>query len=59
MTDDFGTPYTPVETPPKSRNNLVIGIIVVLVVLCCCCFLSASILAWNFGDAVMNYMGVY
>lgn len=60
MTDDFGTPYTPVETPSGRKNSTPIIIaVVVLVVLCCCCVLIAGGLAWSFGDAVMQYLGVY
>ncbi len=57
MTDDFGTPETQVN-PPKKNNTWTI-IIVALVLLCCCCTLVALGLAWNYGDAVMRWLGVY
>ncbi len=59
MTDDFGTPYTPIEAPPSRSNTPIIIAIVVLVVLCCCCTLVAGGLAWSFGDIVMRALGVY
>lgn len=59
MTDEFGTPYTPVETAPRRNNTPIIIAVVVLVVLCCCCVLVGGGLAWTFGDAVMHSMGVY
>ena len=59
MTDDFGTPITPIESPPKRNNTPLITAIIVLVVLCCCCVIIAGGLAWNFGDAVLRSLGVY
>jgi hypothetical protein len=59
MTDDFGTPYTPVEAPSGRNSTPIIIAVVVLVVLCCCCVLFAGGLAWSFGDGLMNYLGVY
>jgi flagellar basal body-associated protein FliL len=58
MTDEFGTPVTPVAPPKKSSQTWLI-VIIVLIVLCCCCALASGILAWNFGDAVMQWLGVY
>ena len=58
MTDDFGTPVTPVA-PPKKNNQTWLIVIIVLVVLCCCCALLSGILAWNFGDYVMQWLGMY
>ena len=51
MTDDFGTPITPVAEPKKKNTTLIIVIVVILVLLCCCCV--AGILAWNFGDQII------
>jgi hypothetical protein len=59
MTDEFGTPYTPVETPPSRNNTPIIIAVVVLVVLCCCCVLVAGGLAWSFGDSFMQSLGIY
>jgi len=50
MTDDFGTPITPVAEP-KKNTTLIIVIVVVLILLCCCCV--AGILAWKFGDQIL------
>ncbi|MBN2147919.1 MAG: hypothetical protein JW726_11045 [Anaerolineales bacterium] len=50
MTDDFGTPITPVAEPKKKNTTLIIVIVVLLIILCCCC--AAGILAWNFGDQI-------
>jgi hypothetical protein len=55
--------YTPEPIPPaappekKKTNTWLIVLIVVLVVLCCCCLLS-GILAWNFGDMIIQNMGI-
>jgi uncharacterized membrane-anchored protein len=52
-------PISATAPPPKKKTNTwLIVAIVVLVVLCCCCLLS-GILAWNFGDAFMQGMGIY
>lgn len=51
MTEDFGTPITPVEQPKKNHTVLIIVIVVILVLFCCCCI--AGILAWNLGDQVI------
>ncbi|MGW8251234.1 MAG: hypothetical protein ACWGO1_11375 [Anaerolineales bacterium] len=59
MTDEFGTPMTPVQTPPSRNSTPIIIAVVVLVVLCCCCVLIGGGLAWTFGDAVMHSFGVY
>ena len=51
MTQDFGTPVSPIDQPKKSNSTLII-VIVVLVVLCCCCAVvaGAAYWAWNNGD---------
>jgi len=51
MSDDFGTPISPVEEPKKKNTTLIIIIVVALIIVCCCC--AASILAWNFGDQIL------
>jgi hypothetical protein len=51
-------PVAPPPPPKKKTNTWLIVLIVVLVVLCCCCLLS-GILAWNFGDSIMQGIGIY
>ena len=52
-------PFPAAAPPPKKKaNTWLIVAIVVLVVLCCCCLLS-GILAWNFGDSIMQGFGIY
>lgn len=58
MTEEIGVPVTP-ETPPKNKTQTWLIIIIVLVVLCCCCALVSGWLAWTYGDAVMEWLGVY
>ena len=55
MEENMGTP--PLEEPKKSNKTLII-VIVVLVVLCCCC-IAIGALGWQFGDQVMNMLGIY
>ncbi len=58
MTEEIGAPVTP-ETPPKNKTQTWIIVIIVLVLLCCCCALVATGLVWTYGDAVMEWLGVY
>lgn len=58
MTEEIDAPTTP-ETPPRNKTQTWLIIIVVLVLLCCCCALVAAGLAWTYGDAVMEWLGVY
>jgi hypothetical protein len=58
MSEDFGSPVTPVEAP-KKNNNVLITVIVVLVVLCCCCAVVGGWGAWTFGDYFMEFLGLY
>lgn len=51
-------PAAPLPPAKKKTNTWLIVLIVVLVVLCCCCLLS-GILAWNFGDSIMQGFGIY
>jgi hypothetical protein len=55
MTQDFGTPVSPVEPPKKSNNTLLI-VIIVLVVLCCCCavVIGGGWWLWNNGDRFLG-----
>lgn len=57
MNEPIGTPppgVDPMLEPPKKNNTpLIIGI-VVAVVLCCCCVLA--IVAWTYGDTIMNQL---
>lgn len=47
------TPLTPAPEEPKKSNTMLIVAIVAAVVLCCCCIAVA--LAWQYGDAVLQY----
>jgi hypothetical protein len=47
-------PVSP-EAPKKNNTALIIGIVVV-VLLCCCCITLG--LTWQFGDAVVQSMGM-
>ena len=58
MSEDFGSQYTPVNAP-KKNNNVLIIVIIVLIVLCCCCVVAGGWGAWTFGDAVMEFLGLY
>lgn len=51
MTDDFGTPITPITEPKKRNTTWVIVLVVILILLCCCCV--ALGLAWQFGDQII------
>ncbi len=46
---------TPAE-PKKSNKGLIIGVVVALV-LCCCCLVTLG-LAWQFGDQVIQALGM-
>jgi hypothetical protein len=47
-------PVSP-EAPKKSNTGLIIGIVVVVLLCCCCATLG---LAWQFGDQVIQAMGM-
>jgi len=55
MSEDFGTPITPMEEPKKKTNTTTIIIIVVLAILCCCC---AVVLLFYFylGDILLEWL---
>jgi hypothetical protein len=55
MDENMGIP--PLEEPKKNNRTLII-VIAVLVVLCCCC-LVIGVLGWQYGDQIMNQLGVY
>jgi hypothetical protein len=55
MTDDFGTPITPVTEQKKRPTVWIIVIVVILLLLCCCCV--AGILGWNYGDQFLYWLG--
>jgi hypothetical protein len=48
--------FTPAEPPKKDNKALIIGI-VVAVVLCCCCVVVIG-LGWQFGDAIIEALGM-
>ena len=47
----------PLEEPKKNNRTLII-IIAVVAVLCCCCVVIGA-LGWQFGDQIMNSLGLY
>jgi|GEM_PF-971786 len=51
MTPSFSSP-PPSEAPPK-KINLWWIVVIVLIVLCCCCVVF-GVLAWNFGDQILE-----
>jgi len=58
MNTDFNAnPVSTMNEPPKKSNTtLIIIIIVVVIMLCCCCI--ASVLAWNYGDALLTWLNI-
>jgi hypothetical protein len=57
MAQDFGATPLPPEAPRRNNNTVIIIVAVVVVLLLCCCCLG--IVAWNFGDAILQGMGIY
>ena len=55
MSEDFGTPLTPMEEPKKKSNTTLTIVIVVLAILCCCC---AVVLLFYFylGDILLQWL---
>jgi hypothetical protein len=53
-------PVTPAPAPlseePKKNNTTLIIIIVAVVVLCCCC--TGIFLAYQYGDQIMQALGM-
>jgi hypothetical protein len=55
MSDDFGTPITPLEEPKKKNNTMLIIAIVVIVLLCCCCAAGGAIwYLYQNGDQIFG-----
>ncbi len=50
------TPLTP-ETPKNNNKTILIAVVVVLLLLCCCC-LATGILGWNYGDQIIEALGM-
>lgn len=49
-------PITPAPEEPKKSNTTLIIAIVAVVLLCCCCI--ALGLAWQYGDQVIQALGL-
>jgi hypothetical protein len=49
-------PLTPAPEEPKKSNTTLIIAAVVVVVLCCCCIGVA--LLWQYGDQIMQALGL-
>jgi hypothetical protein len=50
----YQNPNPPARTGPN--RNVIIAVVVGVVVLCCCC--AALGLAWQYGDAVIEMLGM-
>ena len=50
------TPVTPVPEEPKKSNTTLIIAGVAVVLLCCCCITLA--LAWQYGDQIIQALGL-
>lgn len=50
----------PNPNPPPARTgpnrNVIIGVVVAAVLLCCCCALAG--LAWQYGDYIIQSLGL-
>jgi hypothetical protein len=58
MAQDFGTPGGSLPPEPKKTNTtLIIILVVVAVLLCCCCLVI--VLGWQYGDQIMEALGLY
>jgi hypothetical protein len=49
-------PLAPAPEEPKKSNTLLIMIVVAVMLLCCCCIAVA--LAWQYGDQVIQGLGL-
>ena len=59
MNTDFNAnPISTMDEPPKKNNTTLIIIIVVAVILLCCCCIAVGGLAWNYGDAFLNWLNI-
>jgi len=56
MAEQFDASLPPLEEPKKKNTTLII-VIVVLVVLCCCC-IGGVVVAWQFGDKILDALGI-
>jgi hypothetical protein len=54
MAEELGSPTPPTSDGGGRNTTLIIIVVVVLVLLCCCCLSLA--LAWNFGDAFIEFL---
>jgi flagellar basal body-associated protein FliL len=55
MSEDFGTPLTPMEEPKKSNTTLIIVIVVLAILLCCCACVLLSY--FYLGDMFLQWLG--
>ena len=46
----------PLEEKKKTNVGLIIGIVLIVL---CCCLVIFGVVAWNFGDQVMQALGLY
>ena len=55
------TEYSTIEeNPPSTKNHksqIVIIVVVCLLILCCCCTAMGLVLAWFYGDTVLEMLG--
>ena len=56
MAEEFGSPAPPSSEGGGRNTTLIIIAVVVLVLLCCCC--SSLVLAWTYGDAVIEFFEI-
>jgi hypothetical protein len=49
-------PGVPPEQPKKSKKTWII--ILVIVLLLCCCVIVLGVVAWQFGDQIMQQLGI-
>jgi hypothetical protein len=49
------------EKSPLTKNKnsqIIIIVVVILLILCCCCTVMGLVLAWFYGDAVLEMLGL-
>jgi hypothetical protein len=51
------SPLPPAPVEPRRNNTTLIIAVVAAVVLCCCCI--AVVALWQYGDALMQSLGLY
>lgn len=54
MSEDFGTPITPMEEPKKNNTVLIIAIVVIVLLCCCCAIVGAGYYLYINGDQIFN-----